>query len=372
MTRSKHIVCICILFCFAAVKLHASFSLHSVENLRSHLSNNAILCMHQDQYGFMWFGTYDGLNLYNGKNVDTFRFEFDNPNSLSGNSIYSITNAEDSYLWIGTQLGLDKFSLKERIVVESFPEYKKNETIACDTQGNAWLISKENSLSYYSIKHKIFTNIPDQGRNVQNVREIYVNQSGVLCIIKSDGLIKMLEVTEKENTGAGIEYELHWREKRLHEKGIYKAYYKDDTIFFVDDEMVLYTYDTHKQQKMLIKNISKLIFNYGNLSDIVFFHSDVYLAFTHSGMIKLDLSKQYAPEAINIDNGIFCILKDKNQDALWVGTDGQGIELYYSEKDKFYSIMLENLPFVAKKPIRTFYTDEENTLWYGTDRKSVV
>lgn len=58
----------------------ASKSLHKANMIN--LSNNAIICMHQDPDGYLWIGTYDGLNLYNGKDTYVYRFELNNKNSL--------------------------------------------------------------------------------------------------------------------------------------------------------------------------------------------------------------------------------------------------------------------------------------------------
>ena len=53
--------------------LFASTVLHKTSMVD--LSNNAIICMHQDPDGYLWIGTYDGLNLYNGKDTYVYRFE---------------------------------------------------------------------------------------------------------------------------------------------------------------------------------------------------------------------------------------------------------------------------------------------------------
>ena len=96
-------------------------SLHKLD--LSELSNNAVICMHQDPQGYLWIGTYDGLNLYNGKDIYVYRFELNYKNSLCSNIIQRITDAEPGYLWISTSLGFNKFSLKERRVVAAFPGY---------------------------------------------------------------------------------------------------------------------------------------------------------------------------------------------------------------------------------------------------------
>ena len=74
----------------------ASKSLHKANMIN--LSNNAIICMHQDPDGYLWIGTYDGLNLYNGKDTYVYRFELNNKNSLCSNIIHKISDAEPGFL----------------------------------------------------------------------------------------------------------------------------------------------------------------------------------------------------------------------------------------------------------------------------------
>ena len=69
-----------------------------------------------DENGYMWIGTYDGLNLYNGKNTYVFRFEPNNKNTLCSNIINKIVYGGDGFLWVSTSMGLNRFSLKDRKV----------------------------------------------------------------------------------------------------------------------------------------------------------------------------------------------------------------------------------------------------------------
>ena len=54
------------------------------------LSNSAVLCLYQDKAGLMWFGTYDGVNCYDGKSMETFRSDFSEPKTLSNNVIHGL------------------------------------------------------------------------------------------------------------------------------------------------------------------------------------------------------------------------------------------------------------------------------------------
>ena len=114
------------------------------------LSNNSVLMMAQDDRGFMWLGTYDGLNRYDGKSIRVFRYELDNPKSLSGNVINELHKAEKGYLWVLTTMGLDKFSTGELTAEEHYTEIRGGRhTLVSDTLGNAFAISPESKFMYY-------------------------------------------------------------------------------------------------------------------------------------------------------------------------------------------------------------------------------
>ncbi len=75
------------------------------------LSSNRINCIFEDSEGFMWFGSEDGLNLYDGVGIRIFKFDPQDSSSLCNNAVYSITgDPESSDIWIGTRKGLCRFS----------------------------------------------------------------------------------------------------------------------------------------------------------------------------------------------------------------------------------------------------------------------
>ena len=77
------------------------------------LSLSWAVCILQDSRGFMWFGTDEGLNKYDGYKFTIFRHDPDNPNSLSHNAARSLFEDKSGNLWIGTTGGgIDKFDLE--------------------------------------------------------------------------------------------------------------------------------------------------------------------------------------------------------------------------------------------------------------------
>jgi PAS domain S-box-containing protein len=77
------------------------------------LTQNAGLALLQDHQGYMWIGSQDGLNRYDGYGITQFKHDSDDPNSLGFNSIASLHEDKNGFLWIGTWGGgLDRFDSK--------------------------------------------------------------------------------------------------------------------------------------------------------------------------------------------------------------------------------------------------------------------
>ncbi len=93
---------------------HLKFEHISIEQ---GLSQSTVFCILQDSKGFMWFGTEDGLDRYDGYSFKVYRHDPDNPNSINDNYVMSIYEDRSGFLWIGTLSGLDRFDRKtERLI----------------------------------------------------------------------------------------------------------------------------------------------------------------------------------------------------------------------------------------------------------------
>src|SRR5690349_14086837 len=73
--------------------------------IKQGLVQSTINALLQDQHGFIWIGTQDGLCRYDGYNFLTFKRDLHNTNSLSNNYITSLAEDKQGYLWIGTSEG---------------------------------------------------------------------------------------------------------------------------------------------------------------------------------------------------------------------------------------------------------------------------
>ena len=96
------------------------------------LSNNKVNAIHQDRRGFIWFGTDDGLNRFDGNNFTIFRNQPGNAYSISGNIILDIVEDNDGILWIPT------FSIPDRSTPENVHTGKQAIQAGCKSYLEQW------------------------------------------------------------------------------------------------------------------------------------------------------------------------------------------------------------------------------------------
>jgi signal transduction histidine kinase/ligand-binding sensor domain-containing protein/DNA-binding response OmpR family regulator len=111
------------------------------------LSNNSVTTIYQDSDGFMWFGTYDGLNRYDGYNFKVYRNKINDKNSLSFNTIYYIEGDSKKNIWVGGSNGVCVFDKRESVFHSLAFISKKNTTqILKDVIHQIRSVSKESML----------------------------------------------------------------------------------------------------------------------------------------------------------------------------------------------------------------------------------
>lgn len=103
--------CVAIMLSLPGFSQQLFFSHYSIEE---GLSQSVVNCLLQDSKGFIWIGTQNGLNRFNGYSFEVFTSNPNDTNTISNNWIYSIDEDPEGNLWIGTKGGVNKFIRKEK------------------------------------------------------------------------------------------------------------------------------------------------------------------------------------------------------------------------------------------------------------------
>ena len=104
--RYPLIICLVFILGFTSSNNFAQSITFNNLTVENGLSNNIVNTVIQDQIGFMWFATEDGLNRYDGYGFKIFRHDPENSNSISDNSVWALSEDRQGNIWIGTKAGV--------------------------------------------------------------------------------------------------------------------------------------------------------------------------------------------------------------------------------------------------------------------------
>ena len=102
-------------------------------SLNEGLSQITVLCSWQDSMGFIWFGTRNGLNRYDGYGFNVFQNDVNDSTSISDNHILCITGDKNENLWVGTNNGLNKLDLSTNTFKHYFHDSSDKNSISHNT-----------------------------------------------------------------------------------------------------------------------------------------------------------------------------------------------------------------------------------------------
>ncbi len=181
------------------------------------LSEGSIYAIFQDDKGFLWFGTKDGLNKYDGYNFVYYKSNPSDSTSLSDNQVYSILQDSHGELWIGTFRGLNKYDR----IKESFTRFlhdsndpksiseNRIRTLCEDKQGVIWIGTDDGLNSFNPTDNKNpennsphFTHYKPEPGNVYSLSDkkiicIYEDRSENLWIGTKNGGINRFDRQKK-------------------------------------------------------------------------------------------------------------------------------------------------------------------------------
>lgn len=353
---------LCSLACFAAKESY-SYSFKQIDHSKG-LSNSAVIAMFQDNSGLMWIGTYDGVNCYDGKDIETYRADFSAKKTLSNNIIHGIQQADSNCLWISCNNVINRFSLPSMEVVANY-EFPGFHSPHSNKNGDTWLIGT-NSIRYYNTYHHRFISVekPDIEMGDPN-SNAFVADNGELWLFP-DHSTEMYKFSLNSFGLDTLNTQLTVTPTHFHSKPVEFVSYQNGIICFLDFDKDLYIYDIISKSKIYTRNIAALLEKYGPVQGIIPFYEDIIIGFKTNGLILLRASKKYEESILNRNICIFSLYKDPHQGIFWIGSDGQGAIMYAQDHSIATNIKLDMLSSNLTRQVRSLLTDKEGGLWCGT------
>jgi len=356
---------------------------HQKIKTKQDLSQGRVNDMLQDERGFMWFATMDGLNRYDGYEIKIYKHN-DKTNSLSNNNINRIIEDKLGNIWIATKNGLNKMDpYSDSFSFISYPDdYQGSNnivSITVDTNNNIWCCTPE-ALFFISDGNLIMEE-KQLFTSSLIFYDLIIDQSNYLWLgsLNSELIRYDISTNQWETfpifTKGSTRYDGFIRGFHLADNG---------TLWFVmlinqtkTDRTGAFYINTKNPQK--VKRFDK--FNnknhltvyseaLGNLTSITTRGNELWISSFAAGIIKFDLEtmdieiyRDFSAFDLNKEESVRNILLDKDQN-LWIGTNGNGVSVLPFDNQALHLVSRKRNKGFKISSIRSF--SEDNTYyWIG-------
>ncbi|WP_406683221.1 response regulator [Seonamhaeicola sp. MEBiC1930] len=334
-----------ILFCLLCNCLIAQFPNLKFENFDTAegLSSSTCLDIFQDKEGYLWFGTIDGLNKYNGYEFEVFRSVLNDSHSISNNRINDIKEDNEGNLWIGTNNGLNLYNkrtnkflridLYKQLSLSNSPQKIINDLLYDDINNHLWvatnngvikIVLEDYNINYGNFKFSYYMN------DVNNTNSLDNNNVNVILM------------DEKNSIWVGT-------------NGEYLNHYNPITDNF---------------ERVLIKNQKPYELNHIPKKVFIDADNDFWIGNDLSNLVLWDRSEDKFSHVslVNTMTPILDLYQDE-KGLFWVPTDVQGIYLFEKDGFEIKQHIVNNVadPFsLPNNKVSKVFVDKNGVYWIGS------
>lgn len=341
------------------------------------LSESTIYTILQDSKGFMWFGTKDGLNRFDGNSFRIFRNDSNKKNSIGNNFIRSIAQINDSTLYVGTDAGLYIMNTNDE-TFDRFDTQTSDGTeivsainaLFVDKNGNIWIGTMLQEVFIYNPQAKKLNKVEILKYNLnQNATWIiYEDKSGTIWIGTRLGLLrynKHIEKLEAIENMFGVSDNPN-----------------NEILTILEDNngnLWLGTWADGLRKYNKQTNEYRSFLNSGNnyvthIRTLLPYSSHSLLVGSDDGLYLFDI-ETYKSQRLDIpqlehslsDQNVYSMAKDK-EGGLWIGTYFGGINYLNLSLSNIETYRPNNtLNSLSGKAISQFCEDKNGNLWIATE-----
>ena len=375
------LILVCIFSCLkistSYANIRESFNFKNI-TIEDGLSQSTVETIYQDSKGYIWIGTNDGLDRYNGYEFKHYKHDKYDKNSIANNYIVDIIEDKNGYIWVSTIGGLSRINPdKDEIKNYYSKEYSGNLSnsnlwqILC-TKDNRLIASTIDGLNVYDENKDKFTRILYKEGELpsQYIYSLEEDINGHIWVGTDNGLVELdkdLNIVKSYQDAIG-------------DSDVYNVY--DDSkgniwVCTLDNGLFKINLDDNSVENYKNNN-SKISIPSNNVRDIISDSEGKLWIATDKGLCTFDYEreefitynkKSYQSNSL-IDDEIFCLLKDSSG-LIWIGTYS-GISRF-NPNSNFTHFKLD--PYednsISGNVIHGIYEDDDKTLWIGTNESGV-
>lgn len=327
------------------------------------LSQSYINCILQDQLGYIWIGTQDGLNRYDGQTFEVYQNQYNDEKSLSNNYVKAFVEDNKGNIWIGTDRGLNKFDFfqqkLERWHFESTNIINMSSIVglAVDRKNYLWVATEKNGLFRIDTKTKEAEKIDLPPFFKGKIDLLYIAPSNKIFISSNQGDVASRNLNsdlfEKINVAQGAKVNAI----KAHAKRVYFA--TSQGVHLLEGNSTISIENDLSQYEIM---------------DVEFSNSTIWAASQKDGLIKYQIDKRtievYSELFNNQKNLTSSYLTTVFRDhagIIWLGTE-KGVSKFDSFKQGFNHIKssVYKQQGLLDDEVWTFLEDPKNNLWVGT------
>ncbi len=341
----------------------------------------------QDESGFMWFGTEDGLNRYDGLNFTIFQPQNDDPTSLSDRWITSLVSAGGGDLWVGTRQGgvnyyhgqtgtFDQF-LHDDSDTDSLNSNLVN-VVFLDRSQRLWVGTNEGvdlfDADTRKFKHYYLDEINPRPSSTISITAFYEDLQGNLWVgTQKSGLFKLVpstgSFTQFQPDSANLNSISSENVRAILPAGDISLWIATDkglNLFIPSEEKFIRYEHSESQEDSIADNLVRTIY----LDD-----SGILWLGTPAGLDCFDVKKNrfihfnHDPMDIkSLSNNSVLAIYQSDDGVLWVSTYGGYINKYYRGMDRFayYHYSTQNPWSIGGNIIFKIFTGKDNYVWVAT------
>ncbi len=390
-------------------------------SLNEGLSQSSVLCILQDKKGFLWFGTRDGLNRYDGKKFTKFSYDSQDSNSISHSFIKTIFEDKAGTIWVGTANGINKYvpesnsfkkyyfkKDKSKSEIWSIVQVDKKHLWVGTNSGIKQINTEDGSVSELILNEKLFLS-PTRAllvsknntiwiKNTKNVgsynlnsklvqyykypeitlaetfnsnpSDLFEDKSGNIWLGSKDGLsIFNKKLSAFETFKINGVTEIRDAVRNIIEDYSGKLWIGTyEGLFVINKEKTQFSRIIHDE------NDANSISQNSIYSIIEDSRKDIWIGTYAGGINYFDRSfdpfKSYAAGTNNsrLDYKVVSSFVEDDLKNLWIGTEGGGLNFYNSQTGKFlyYSKNQSNPSSLSSNNVKSLIKDHAGNLWIGT------